>query len=69
MTIVVPAVDTKSEVGSVHHHLQTETPRDGRGQAGLHADPGTPAQRNCLDPLTNAGRSGLFPSWSVAMPR
>src|SRR4051794_32968495 len=61
MTVVVPAVDTKSELGSVHHHLQTETPHGGRAKRGftqtqIHKHRGTAWAR-----LTNAGGGNLFP--------
>jgi hypothetical protein len=41
MAVAVPAVDTKSEFGSVHHTSKRKPRTAGRRQAGLHVGPGT----------------------------
>ena len=66
----VPAVDTKSELGSVHHPLQRR-PRKAAWPSGAFTQTQVHKHiRTSWTPLTNAAGPGRpVPSWSAAYPR
>jgi hypothetical protein len=61
ITVAVPAIDAKRELGSVHCHLRTENPHGGQAPSGASRRPRyTNTEETAWTRLTNAGAGSLF---------